>query len=97
MHHCMPEPAIPQPGLRLDLLDQTASPAQGSMGPEAGGHGLAGAPSLQVYFQCANAYTKVFRRPDADAYLARCPKCGKSMRFAVGPGGTAKRFFTVSC
>lgn len=97
MHHSMLEPAPPNPGRRLDLLDQTASPAQGSTEQGEGRQGLAGAPSLQVYFQCANAYTKVFRRPEADAYLARCPKCGKSMRFAVGPGGTATRAFTVSC
>ncbi|MEK6701277.1 MAG: hypothetical protein AABZ53_03370 [Planctomycetota bacterium] len=93
----MSEQETPNPGFRLDLLDQTAPPALGSTGGEPGRQGVAGAPSLQVYFRCANAYTRVFRRPESQAYLARCPKCGKSMRFAVGPGGTSTRFFTVSC
>jgi len=54
-------------------------------------------PSLGVYFKCAHRYVRVFRSPTANRYIARCPKCGKSIRFRVGPGGTSQRFFEVSC
>ncbi len=92
----MPDSSAPRLNVHLDLLDQTPPGVSGSA--QAGRHQeIGGAPSLQVYFACANAYTRVFRRPGNDAYLARCPRCGKSMRFPVGPGGTSTRSFTVSC
>ena len=54
-------------------------------------------PWLGVRFVCANAYVRVYRNKDGTAYLARCPKCGESVRFAVGVGGTPQRFFEISC
>ncbi|HYE62903.1 MAG TPA: hypothetical protein VD997_12980 [Phycisphaerales bacterium] len=48
-------------------------------------------------FRCANAYLRVYRSADGQRYLARCPKCGKDVRFVVGPGGTEQRQFEVSC
>jgi len=65
-------------------------------------HGQAGAapaarPWIGVRFTCAGAYTRVYRDPHAREYLARCPRCGLAARFPVGPGGTACRFFDVSC
>ena len=48
-------------------------------------------------FLCAGAYVRVGRSPDATAYNAMCPRCGKRVRFRVGPGGTDQRFFEVSC
>ncbi len=78
-----------QPG-RLDIVvGATDGADQGS--PNAA------RPWIQVWFACAGRYQKVFRAIDATAYVARCPKCGKSMRFAVGAGGTSQRMFTVSC
>lgn len=59
--------------------------------------GIAGRPWIQVWFACAGRYQKVFRAIDGTAYVARCPTCGKNMRFAVGAGGTNQRLFTVSC
>lgn len=56
-----------------------------------------GRPFLRIYFRCANSYQRVFRNKQGTAYAATCPKCGKSTRFAVGPGGTGQRFFEVSC
>lgn len=50
-----------------------------------------------VWFKCAGAYQKVFRSMDATQYSARCPKCGKTMQFAVGSGGENRRMFEVSC
>lgn len=54
-------------------------------------------PWIQVWFECAGAYQKVFRSKDASRYVALCPKCGKQMKFGVGPGGSSERFFRVSC
>jgi phage terminase large subunit GpA-like protein len=54
-------------------------------------------PFLQVYFACSNSYQRVYRSADNSRYLARCPKCGKEMRFQVGPGGSDQRAFRVSC
>lgn len=57
-----------------------------------------GAPHwLGVHFTCAGRYVRVGRRADGTGYLARCPRCGKTLRFRVGPGGTDRRFFEVSC
>lgn len=54
-------------------------------------------PWLGVRFVCAGAYQRVYRHTDGTKYLARCPKCGKSITFRVQPGGTDQRFFDVSC
>jgi len=54
-------------------------------------------PYLRVYFRCSNQYVRVYRRLDQPVYVARCPSCGKCQRFRVGSGGTAKRFFELTC
>jgi hypothetical protein len=56
-----------------------------------------GRPSIQVWFRCANRYQRVFRAVDGSGYAARCPLCGKTMQFRVGPAGIATRTFEVSC
>ncbi|MBX3317420.1 MAG: hypothetical protein KF902_11230 [Phycisphaeraceae bacterium] len=54
-------------------------------------------PSIGVYFECANQYVRVYRNVTGSEYLARCPKCAKTMSFLVAPGGTAQRMFAASC
>lgn len=54
-------------------------------------------PWLGVRFACSGAYLRVYRNAAGTAYLARCPRCGKSVRFAVGSGGVSQRFFEVRC
>jgi hypothetical protein len=56
-----------------------------------------GRPYLQIYFKCANSYQRVYRDRAGRGYCARCPKCGKTMNFVVGEGGSPKRFFELSC
>jgi hypothetical protein len=64
--------------------------------PRAGMSGNGPAqPFLCVLFNCCRAYVRVYRSPDASHYHARCPKCGKSVRFQVGDGGTDERSFVV--
>lgn len=80
----------PRPG--LDIIEGGGLPrTEGPM------HARAGRPWIQVWYACAGRYQRVFRAIDGTAYVARCPKCGKTMRFAVGSGGTNQRLFTVSC
>ena len=54
-------------------------------------------PWLGVLFRCSGAYQRVYRNAVGTAYLARCPRCGKSVTFRVGVGGTRERFFEVHC
>ena len=56
-----------------------------------------GRHSLRIYFRCANAYQVALRHKSEGVYTARCPSCGKVMRFRVGKGGTEQRFFELSC
>lgn len=54
-------------------------------------------PWLMVWFRCAAKYQRVYRAADGTRYDARCPSCGKAVRFAVGPEGTGSRSFEVDC
>jgi len=54
-------------------------------------------PFLGILFRCAAAYARAYKRPDGTAYEAHCPKCGKSIEFGIGEGGTTNRNFEVSC
>lgn len=56
-----------------------------------------GRPWLSLWFTCANTYTRAYRNAAGTGYEGRCPKCGKSIRFMIGPGGTNQRTFQVSC
>lgn len=55
----------------------------------------AGRKFISVTFACCNVYNRVYINREGTAYDARCPRCGRSMRFAVGPGGTDRRSFVV--
>ncbi|MDP9174529.1 MAG: hypothetical protein M3O30_11775 [Planctomycetota bacterium] len=50
-------------------------------------------PFLSVHFACCSVYARVYRNPSGNAYQGCCPRCGKSVRFEVGPGGTSSRSF----
>ena len=52
-------------------------------------------PFLSVQFACCSVYQRVYRDPGGRHYAGRCPRCGKSVRFAVGEGGTSARAFVV--
>jgi len=56
-----------------------------------------GRPWLGIQFVCANQYRRVYRDVNGVEYLARCPSCGKCVRFRVGQGGSDERFFEVDC
>src|SRR5262249_49070838 len=52
-------------------------------------------PYLRLWFECSKQYARAHRLPDGSAYVGRCPTCGASVRFTVGPEGTAERFFRL--
>ncbi len=79
----------------MGLMALRASPS--STPRETGIQPAGQRPWLGVQFTCAGAYQRIFRSADGEKYLARCPRCGKSITFRVGQGGTNQRFFDVSC
>ena len=48
-----------------------------------------------VMFTCCNFYGRAYLELKQNQYLARCPKCGKKVRFVIGPGGTDQRLFEI--
>jgi hypothetical protein len=85
-----PAAADPQDVAQQDVFER-------SDGGQTGASEPGGRPWLGVRFACSGAYLRVYRNAAGTEYLARCPRCGKSVRFAVGPGGTGQRFFEVWC
>jgi hypothetical protein len=54
-----------------------------------------GRPFLSIQFACCSVYQRVYRDPDGRHYRGRCPRCGKTVTFAVADGGTSSRSFVV--
>lgn len=75
------------PDYRLDLASMRGADRKGRQGEET--------PYLSVLFACCGVYTRVYRNLEGTAYRGRCPRCGLSVQFRVGPGGTDARFFVV--
>ncbi|MBL9031824.1 MAG: hypothetical protein JNM80_08965 [Phycisphaerae bacterium] len=71
----------------LDIVEQ----------PDPAPAGRSGRPWLGVRFACSGAYLRVYRNPEDRQYRATCPRCGRTVTFRVGPGGTSSRFFEVRC
>ena len=74
---------------KLDIAGLSPGPAA------AGTPGAQGRPFLSVQFACCGVYQRVYRDPAGQHYRGRGPRCGKSVTFAVGEGGTSSRFFVV--
>jgi hypothetical protein len=77
--------------LEIGGLNEPADAAQ----PQTDARGLFGRPWLGVHFECCGVYARVYRESDGSAYVGRCPRCTRTVRFRVGPGGTADRFFSA--
>lgn len=90
----MPIKGMPMNGEPRDILDVSTLPAQSGSGP------VKKPPArqfLSLYFSCANAYGRAYRSRDGRCYEGRCQRCGKSIDFPIGEGGTSRRMFEVSC
>jgi hypothetical protein len=82
---------------KLDLsTGPTLSPPSGPSPPGPPTAPAADRPFLSVHFACCGVYQRVYREPDGKQYLGRCPRCGRSVRFVVGEGGTSARSFSVT-
>ena len=75
-------------------LDLSSNTADGTSSSEPAGAGSR--PFLSVLFECCGVYQRIYRDAADHAYSGRCPGCGKPVRFPIGQGGTAARFFRVS-
>lgn len=53
-------------------------------------------PYIGVMFECCNIYTRIYRRPEDDRYVGRCPRCLAVVQARVGPDGTATRIFRAN-
>jgi len=73
---------------KLDLATGTGPAARQAPAPSH-------RPFLSVHFACCNVYLRLYRAPGAAEYTGRCPRCGKSVKFPVGQGGTHARAFRV--
>ena len=71
---------------KLELSNQSTTPTSGEGATR---------PFLSVHFACCNIYLRLYRAPGAAEYTGRCPRCGKSVRFPIGQGGTTARTFRV--
>ena len=76
--------------IKLDIAAVT--PTQSASTPQPSPQSR---PFLSVQFACCSVYQRVYRDPTGDHYRGRCPRCGKSVTFAVGEGGTSSRAFIV--
>jgi hypothetical protein len=52
-------------------------------------------PFLGIHFACCGVYLHIYRNAEGTEYAGNCPRCGKPVRFEIGPGGTDQRQFTV--
>jgi hypothetical protein len=52
-------------------------------------------PFLGIYFECCRVYARVYRRPDQNMYVARCPQCLRAAKIRVGHEGCRQRIFTA--
>ncbi len=75
------------PGSQLDLTSD-ATPSDGSADRRG--------RFLGVTFECCGVYARIYPNAAGDAYEGRCPRCMKSVRVGIGPGGGSARFFTAS-
>jgi len=51
---------------------------------------------IGIWFECCHTYGRLYKTPDGNYYIGRCPKCLRQARVRVGKDGTNMRFFRGS-
>lgn len=93
-----PDPSPPTPDYILDLSPAAApgpAPAADPPAPNPATPPPPARPFLSIHFKCCNIYGRIYMTADRRAYAGHCPKCAKPARIAIGPNGTAARFFSA--
>ncbi len=52
-------------------------------------------PSINMYFQCCNAYARIFLNKAGTAFAGHCPKCARPVHIRVRKGGSSSKFWTA--
>ena len=52
-------------------------------------------PYLGVHYRCCNLYARAYLDATREAFVGTCPKCGRSIRMRVSPGGSSERFWSA--
>lgn len=71
---------------RLDLTSEPPPPREGDRKAENPRY-------LGIVFTCCQVYGRIAPDHSGRAYVGHCPKCARSLRIGIGPGGTSQRFF----
>ncbi len=48
---------------------------------------------IGVYFECCNAYSRIYKNKEGTHYAGRCPRCMRPLTVPIGEGGTNARLF----
>jgi hypothetical protein len=73
----------------LDLSSASSAPAPSA--PQTATP--ARRPYLSILFKCCNVYASIYKAADGQAYAGHCPRCARTVRVPIGPGGSSNRVF----
>lgn len=80
-------------GRYLDVTDDHAGPPGHAAFSESAGHERLW---VGVFYECCDAYARVYRRRDEMCYEGRCPECAASVTIRVGPNGIRARILVAT-
>ncbi|MBI1369612.1 MAG: hypothetical protein GC162_13275 [Planctomycetes bacterium] len=79
----------------LDVAGVTESQPDAAVATGTVGEAMRHRPWLAVHWRCCHVYSRIYRDRAGEAYVGRCPSCGKNVRARIGADGVSTRFFTA--